>query len=128
MKYIRTVNNIYQSDYSRITKVTSIEKNGEEHPCLEINLGYSTKGFPITRNERILKESDYIEDLCDCFIIERTNGEHIMFKELPPLQRHYDLYCREYHHIAGRYGCIWVTGKGLIYVAKMKENGEFELL
>ncbi len=76
----------------------------------------------------VIKQADTIEELCDCFIIERTNGEHIMFKELPPLQRHYDLYCREYHHIAGRYGCIWVAGKGLKYVAKMNEKGEFELL
>lgn len=128
MKYIRTVNNIYQSDYSKITKVTSIDKNGEEYPCLEINLGYSTKGFPITRNERIIKESDNIEELCDNFLVEYTNGEHMMFHDFYHLKRHHDLYSRDYHHIAGRYGCIWVAGKGLIYVAKMNENGGLELL
>jgi len=128
MKYIRTTNNIYQSNYSRITKVTSIEKNGEEHPCLEINLGYSTDGFPMTRNERIIKESDNIEDLCDNFIIEYTNTEPTMFDNFYHLQRHFDLYNQDYHHVAGRYGCIWVKGKGLIYVAKMNDKGELELV
>ena len=128
MKYIRTTNGIYQSNYSRITKVTSIEKNGEEYPCLEINLGYSTKGFPMTRNERIIKESDNIEELCDKFVVEYTNNEPTMFDNFYHLQRHHDLYGRDYHHIAGRYGCIWVVGKGLIYVAKMNEKGELELL
>lgn len=83
---------------------------------------------PQTLGYEVIKESDTIEELCDCFVVEYSNGKHMILHDFYHLQRHYDLYCREYHHIAGRYGCIWVTGKGLIYVAKMNENGELELL
>ena len=76
----------------------------------------------------VVKQADTVEDLCDCFIVEYTNTEPTMFDNFYHLQRHHDLYSRNYHHIAGRYGCIWVAGKGLKYVAKMNNEGELELL
>ena len=104
MKYIRTTNGIYKSNSSNITKITQIEENGEEYPCLEINLGYSTDGYIITRNERIIKESGNLEKLCDEFRYGlRKNGVNI-------------------------FGAIW-TDKGLIYVAARRyDEKRFELL
>ena len=74
------------------------------------------------------KHADTIEELCDCFLVEYKNGEHMVFKDFYQLKGHYDLYNQKYFHITGRYGCIWVVGKGLIYVAKMNEKGELELI
>lgn len=78
--------------------------------------------------EEIIKQADTIEELCDYFVVEYTSGEHAMFRHFCDLERHYELYTQDYHHVAGRYGAIWVTGKGLIYVAKMNEQGELELI
>lgn len=77
---------------------------------------------------KIIGQADTIEELCDNFMVEYKNGEHMVFHDFYHLKRHYELYSQEYHHISGRYGCIWVFGKGLIYVAKMNEKGELELL
>jgi len=76
----------------------------------------------------IIKQADTIEELCDNFLVEYTNGEHMMFHDFYHLKRHHDFYGQDYHHVAGRYGCIWVVGKGLIYVAKMNKEGDLELL
>ena len=104
MKYIRTTDNIYESNSRHINRITHIDENGEEYPCLEISLGYSADGFLTTRNERIIKESDSIEELCDEFRYGiRKDGVNL-------------------------FGAIW-TDKGLIYVAaKRYDKKEFELL
>lgn len=118
MKYIRTTDNIYKSILLSITKITKIEENGEEYPCLEIFLGFSADGFRMTRNERIIKESDNIEELCDEFVTAYLDGFH----QISPFPSKVD-------NMLGHsvYGAIW-TYKGLIYVAKMNKNGELELL
>lgn len=80
------------------------------------------------KKDNILKEADSIEELCDNFLVEYTNGEHTMFHDFYHLKRHYELYSQPYHNVSGRYGCIWVVGKGLIYVAKMNNEGELEVM
>ena len=68
----------------------------------------------------IEKQADTIEELCDEFVIVGTNWQQII-----------DLDSAK--HNAGKherlkiYGAIW-TDKGLIYVAKMNDKGELELL
>lgn len=113
MKYIRT-------------------KDGRIFDMNEISVPYlviENRWLDFSRGRfEILKQADTIEELCDNFMVEYKNGEHTIFHDFYHLKRHYELYSQEYHHISGRYGCIWVFGKGLIYVAKMNRKGELELI
>ena len=73
----------------------------------------------------IVKEADTIEELCDCFVVYEKGGgfagEHRTYNDLEFAK--YE--ANEYVSIV--YGGIW-TEKGLIYVAKMNDKGELELL
>ena len=69
----------------------------------------------------ILKQSDSIEELCDEFIDEELHyiiKNKEIIKDIPnkPELKNHKIY-----------GAIW-TDKGLIYVAKMNNEREFELL
>lgn len=79
--------------------------------------------------DEILAEADTIEELCDLYIDEEThaifhkhNGYVINWKT----NMVYSLKAlsESYHSVKG---AIY-TDKGLIYVAKMNENGELELI
>ena len=65
-----------------------------------------------------IKEADTIEELCDEFVIKDVNEKYAYIREERPdiLYQNCEIY-----------GAIW-TDKGLIYVAKMNEEGELELL
>lgn len=95
----------------------------------------------------VVEEADTIEELCDKFVYKRTlSAGKVIYETFERLDREHhadDEFCRliEYRGdyypdrqgIAleqvknGVYGAIW-TDKGLIYVAKMNEKGELELL
>ena len=64
-----------------------------------------------------------IEELCDEFVYVRPNGYKEQFRSLVDVNYDSDLIKNGYQI----YGAIW-TDKGLIYVAKMNEEGELELL
>ncbi|MCR4661657.1 MAG: hypothetical protein K5765_06650 [Clostridia bacterium] len=81
-----------------------------------------------SNNERHLfdyragKIADTIEELCDEFVYLMKSRKHIC------KNKHTDiLYCFDEDKPLAYYGAIW-TDKGLIYVAKMNEKGELELL
>ena len=69
---------------------------------------------------KIIKQADTIEELCDAFVEIYNDGTY----EITPINdiRFFESYK---NHIV--YGAIW-TDKGLIYVAKMNDKGELELL
>ena len=79
----------------------------------------------------VLNQADTIEELCDeCIsVLEDGNGSHIWheseFEEKTPYLFHNARMFKEDDEII--YGAIW-TDKGLIYVAKMNDKGELELL
>ena len=114
MKYIRTKDKIsgeriYENDIPE-------PKNNHEKEILQEmrdNIG-----------EVIIKQADTIEELCDEFIV---------FGDIdrPYLTRHKftNKEWNKQYFIGDRklYGAIW-TDKGLIYVAKMNDKGELELL
>lgn len=72
---------------------------------------------------KIIGQADTIEELCDEFVMVDEENEHYINQ------------LNDIHHIRRKlaignytvYGAIW-TDKGLIYVAKMNEKGEMELL
>ena len=110
MKYIRTANEIYDKDDLYICE----ELNGKP---------YGVKGNSwVIYHESIIKEADTIEELCDEFVGIDIDGHYIIHNDgwlegarIIPLNE------------ITYYGAIW-TDKGLIYVAKMNEKGELELL
>ena len=101
MKYIRTEDGI--QDTQRIFG----------------NVGKYIKDYAI-------KQADTIEELCDEFIGTRENKKPIVQSSYTKLKP--SLYILKNDlDIKDIYGAIW-TDKGLIYVAKMNEKGELELL
>ena len=98
MKYIRT-------KYGRI-----LEINKMVNPCVYEEIG----------NGWVDKVADTIEELCDEFVIVGTNWQQIIDLEDAK-------YNCDKHDNLKIYGAIW-TNKGLIYVAKMNDEGKLELL
>ena len=118
MKYIRTKDGIID---------TSIWEYDKYNKCW-FNDRYKIVGGEYHRliyKEDIITQADTIEELCDTFVvwegkklitfITYTNVQMPRFKEMSK------------KHIFTIYGAIW-TDKGLVYVAKMNEKGELELL
>ena len=72
----------------------------------------------------VIKQADNPEDLCDEFVWVTPEGEH---RIKPKTADGLWYLCCDYKQGHQIYGAIW-TDKGLIYVAKMNEKGELELL
>ena len=111
MKYIRT----------KEGKIIDIDKRYQWH--LEngwINKRIKDKEtFIKISHHNIVAQADTIEELCDEFLIKGTRGIYLGI----PLQE-----CELRNiPITQIYGAIW-TDKGLMYVAKMNDKGELELL
>lgn len=110
MKYIRTQAGVYEI------------KNGK---FMGFDIEKYSRDFPV-------RFADNIEDLCDAFVLVCPDTH----KKMRVLQSFYNTislvkwdrkYPSHYEYVHKVYGAIW-TDKGLIYVAKMNEKGEFELL
>lgn len=113
-KYIRTKDRIGE----RLKPSKDYPEVEDEHWLGIVN------GLIHKDNEPIIAEANTIEELCDEFVLEDET--------LPPhLKRDLKELCRYKIYIAGSrgviYGAIW-TDKGLIYVAKMNDKGELELI
>ena len=106
MRYIRTK----ETDCCIIDTIKYKEITGEE--CF------------IPKNE-IVKEADTIEKLCDEFVVESYICGNPIISALP--FKELQLYAKSRMQYSICYGAIW-TDKGLIYVAKMNDKGELELL
>lgn len=125
--YIRTKNGIYDLKNDSKERIFSLHFYNE----------FSEKEF----EKLILKQADTIEELCDEFVeefpiykgndvvgIDHQKWEYSKIRNcfLNDLceMRNYDYFIDEKYNF---YGAIW-TDKGLIYVAKMNEKGELELI
>lgn len=74
----------------------------------------------------IIAQSETIEELCDEFVIEFFASEvlvQVRYAEFQWAEEEFESDKKE-----TLYGAIRVAGKGLIYVAKMNDKGELELL
>lgn len=134
MKYIRTKNGViidlekfinnekdtpYYTDFifDEITKDGHLNWTavGTDKNTMENQRGRRCQ-FSATLNSEIIKQADTIKELCDEFVMI-SYGKHKL-----------DIGCHSYGDKKIQiYGAIW-TDKGLIYVAKMNEKGELELL
>lgn len=75
--------------------------------------------------EQVIKQADTIEELCDEFVVnfECFNRSYYFVYE-----NSYDELKRDVQTIQySAYGAIW-TDKGLIFVAKMNDKGDLELI
>ena len=72
-----------------------------------------------------VKQADTIKELCDWFVTVWSKDGHTEYCTYYDLDR--DLFQSLVRAKFTVYGAIW-TDKGLIYVAKMNKEGEFELL
>ena len=109
MKYIRTKSGVYE-----VLAETS-------------TLYYTdfTGAEGVIKSDKI-KEADTIDELCDCYVIVGNkhtiwDKQHCIGLTAEQVKQSYSAYDFKI------YGAIW-TSKGLIYVAKMNDKGELELI
>lgn len=115
--YIRTKDGIYE--------VVTAER-GSDNKLLYIISTSKTENITDWVHEAgILKQSETIEELCDefvCYFEIFNRSYYFIYKNS------YDELKRDVQTIQySAYGAIW-TSKGLIFVAKMNDKGDLELI
>ena len=83
----------------------------------------------IDMEEEPIRESENIEDLCDEFVVfdkEQPNGKLLYYKGFESLKKEFIDFENDKEKVVV-FGGIW-TDKGLIYVAKMNDGGDLELI
>ena len=105
MKYVRTKEGIFENEFIKIR----VLKDGSA------TMEYKGKFYEPPLN---VKQANTIEELCDAFVFEDTDKTKWVLKN-----------CKTAKTLnnGALFGAIW-TDKGLIYVAKMNDKGELELL
>lgn len=129
MKYIRTNDGIYEVvGFDEECIIPSI--------LIKVKNNYLEKRITHCCTYDIIKDADTVEELCDEFVglVKSKSSDFIIMrviahslKELKDslkTELNGKTYYSKYDII---YGAIY-TDKGLIYVAKMNENGELELI
>lgn len=115
MKYIKTKDGIYE-----VTEDLTINKFGhlarKNDPIITIpNVG------------EIINQADTIEELCD-YAVYYDFEKELVIRKLPLSSSWKSLYRDTKLGLISDVKLAILTEKGLIYVAKMNEKGEFELL
>ena len=129
MKYIRTKD--------KILPYYDESKTGKLDVVLQVFDGIRNDKVNETFDEIVLKQANTIEELCDEFVVIYANGYVNQFKantmanEVQTtndfVKQAYVRFCKESPNYEKVFGAIW-TDKGLIFVAKMNDKGELELL
>ena len=118
MKYIRTKDGIYVVVREKLKELVVRKRDIDFEPNFTILKKY------------IIAQADTIEELCDVFIKKSNEPGNPYFNigisANVVFDKKYEEFKTEFEHY-DYYGAIW-TDKGLIYVAKMNEKGELELL
>lgn len=92
------------------------------------NLIFNSNKIPVDINklEKDCKVADTIEELCDVFVSIHKTWEYPIIIEIKQASINYTKECAKRGEQV-IYGAIW-TSKGLIYIAKLNEKGELELI
>ena len=116
--YIRTKDGIYEvlSEYEPSEYTTLISNPVKAFDVKVTTRTSNGSSIKIVYGSEVISQSESIEELCDEFVFEETYPSG--------LKRHI---ITEDVAVGTQFGAIW-TDKGLIYVAKMNDNGELELL
>ena len=105
--YIRTKNRIYQVESETFDKQGYYIDRYEEDVILK---------------EQVIKQADTIEELCDRFVVMDKETKEVM--NIVSFLAYAKLWASCKYNI---YGSIW-TDKGLIYVAKLDDKWDLELI
>ena len=128
MKYIRTKD-------GKIFNLMDLIKWNKNQGLVENEISFwnSAYRYPEKHKQglkaRILKQADTIEELCDEFVVfdkEQPNGKLLYYKGFENLKKEFIDFEKDKEKVVVC-GAIW-TDKGLIYVAKMNDKGELELI
>lgn len=134
--YIRTKDgNIYSVAKVRDDILVNTEKG------IIRKVGYVVNELPISKciinEEDIISKADTIKELCDEFVYINKVGNmeksHIVFEMLnritePTTKQKMDYIKKHYKDELDKIRGAIYTDKGLIYVAKMNDKGELELI
>ena len=122
MKYIRTKDGIFEKTEWQC------DLSGEMF-LVKANNKFGNESVFV---DEILKQADTIEELCDEFVIYQlwTKSYYIGTKAVGSIKSNIE---SKYYLSMGYenpvvYGAIWVENKGLIFVARMNNEGVMELL
>jgi len=133
--YIRTKDGIYQVTYDGLcykeaksqTMLMLVEHKNEKGK-IEYEEITTHKELSMGKHrfkEHIINQANTIEELCDEIVVELlAERKHYLYRNETNVKTAKLAYSDYANNI---YGAIW-TDKGLIYVAKMNEKGELELL
>ena len=121
MSYIRTKDGIYKVESETYNKQGYYIDRYEEDVILK---------------KQVIIQSESLEELCDEGVIEvkfGSTGYITHFKKYIYDLKKFLKYLEECQpitkdEILNVYGAIWIDGKGLVYVAKMNDKGELELI
>ena len=129
MPYIRTKDFIHDSK-----NVVVVNENGTLVVIRGIDKDFVERTHGRTWNTGtnvVLAQKNTIEELCDAFVMfcPNTHCRHIrVYKTMHSISFYLKRDKRWNGNMVDKvYGAIW-TDKGLIFVAKMNDKGEFELL
>ena len=112
--YIRTKDGIYKVEGETCHKKAYFIDRYEEDVILK---------------EQVIKQSETLEELCDEFVVfdkEQPNGKLLYYKGFENLKKEFIDFEKDKEKVVVC-GAIW-TDKGLIYVAKMNDEGDLELI
>ena len=112
--YIRTKDGIYKVESETCHKQGYYIDRYEEDVILK---------------DQVIKQSENIEELCDEFVVfdkEQPNGKLLYYKGFENLKKEFIDFEKDKEKVVV-YGAIW-TDKGLIYVVKMDDKGDLELI
>ena len=117
--YIRTKDGVYE-----------VDENSKGNDCF---LWVKTNEANIVQCvwlNCIIKQSEKLEELCDRFVIEFLDSEEEKVNQIisPEFQWAKEEFEKFTLYDTTLYGAIRVFDKGLIYVAKMNDKGDFELI
>lgn len=118
--YIRTKNRIYEVE-------STLSDNG-------FVKGYNVGEMAFIRKDQVIDQSENLEELCDELVIvykdcceKRTYLNKGTIEDFKKNHKNVSLSYKFDNPLFKYYGAIW-TEKGLIYVAKMNEEGELVLI
>ena len=126
MKYIRTKD-------GRIIDLTFYKENGIINNGIKFVHKLNGSYF-FVQQDNIINQADTIEELCDELVLVGGNAKPSIIDNITAVSKYvvlkdksFELWEKLTKENCKIFGAIW-TDKGLIYVAKLNERGEWKLL
>lgn len=114
MRYARTIDGTVNEILAESDNAVTLRPNGFARPDWHIEC----------RKSKILKESDDVEKLFDEYVVDAF-GAHCNCQKKEDFDKLVDIFPPDFNF--KMYGAVW-TDRGLIYVARMNDKGEWKLL